>query len=64
MIRRHLVVLVALLPAAPARADQIAAGQVTRVIEGEIYINLGSGRGLAVGAPVRLKRPVRLKHPV
>ena len=65
MTRRCLLLVAALgLPAAPARADEIAAGLVTRVIEREIYINLGAGRGLAVGAPVRLKRPVRLKHPV
>jgi hypothetical protein len=65
--RRSALLVTALaipLGSAPARADEIAAGLVTRVIEREIYINLGSGRGLAVGAPVRLKRPVRLKHPV
>ncbi len=59
-----LCLLVAAHPAGDASADQIAAGLVTKVIEQEIYINLGSGRGLVVGSPVRLKRPVRLKHPL
>ena len=57
------LVFVALGPGA-ARADQIAGGLVTKVVEREIYINLGSGRGLVVGSPVRLKRPVRLRHPI
>ena len=52
------------LPAAGARADQIAAGLVTKVVEQEIYLNLGSGRGLVVGSPLRIKRPIRLKHPI
>lgn len=57
------VAAVLLMPAA-ARADQIASGLVTKVVEQEIYINLGSGRGLVAGAPVRLKRPVKLRHPI
>jgi len=65
MRHRLLLSVCTLLIAAPAaRADQIAAGLVTKVVEHEIYINLGSGRGLVVGAPVRLKRPIRLKHPI
>ncbi len=66
MIRRRVALLLLALaaPAAPARADEIARGLITKVVEQEIYINLGSGRGLAVGSPVRLKRPVRLKHPL
>ncbi len=63
-MKARLVVLAALILPAPARADQIASGLVTKVVEQEIYINLGSGRGLVVGAPIRLKRPVKLRHPI
>lgn len=52
------------ITAGAARADEIAAGLVSKVVEREVYINLGAGRGLVAGAPVRFKRPVRLKHPV
>jgi len=66
-VRTHLSLLALLCAAALpaiARADQIADGVVTKVEEQEIYINLGVGRGLVAGAPVRLKRPVKLRHPI
>ena len=64
MRKGFLIALAALVLPAPARADQIASGLVTKVVEQEIYINLGSGRGLVAGAPIRLKRPVKLRHPI
>jgi len=63
-VRKPLLVVAALVLPTSAHADQIASGLVTKVVEQEIYINLGSGRGLVAGAPIRLKRPVKLRHPI
>jgi hypothetical protein len=60
----RLVLVLLVFSATNARADEIAGGLITRVIEREIYVNLGSGRGLVAGSPLRIKRPVALKHPV
>ncbi len=62
---RPWIALVALVTlAAPAAADEIAVGTVTKIEEREIYVNLGAGRGLVRGAAIRIKRPVSLRHPI
>lgn len=58
------VVAAAVLPCPSALADEIATATVTAIAAREIYINLGAGRGVTSGAPLRLKRPVVLRHPV
>jgi hypothetical protein len=65
-MRSTLALALAIVAAAPAiaRADEIVAGTVIKIDHQEIYINLGSGRGLVDGAPLRLKRKLALKHPV
>ena len=44
--------------------DEIARGTVVRIEAQEIYVSLGSERGVTDGASLRLKRPVTLHHPV
>ncbi len=61
------IVMLAVLAAwsAPARADdEIARGAVVRIEAKEIYVSLGSNRGVTSGAPLRIKRPIRLRHPI
>jgi hypothetical protein len=50
--------------ASPAAADEIARGAIIKIERDEIYVNLGRGRGLVDGAPLRIKRRINLKHPV
>ncbi len=52
------------MAATAARADVVAPGVVVKVDAGEIYVNLGSNKGVADGAALRLKRPIVLRHPV
>jgi len=47
-----------------ARADEVVGGQVVKVDQREIYVNLGEGRGVVDGATIRFKRPIALRHPV
>jgi hypothetical protein len=59
------VILIVLLAAVPAFADdEIVRGSVVRVEAKEIYVSLGSSRGVVAGAALRIKRPINLKHPV
>lgn len=44
--------------------DEIARGNVVKVEQQEIYVSLGSNKGVAPGAALRVKRPIKLKHPV
>src|SRR5262249_3956069 len=44
--------------------DEILHGNVVKIEDKEIYIDLGSQRGVADGAPLRIKRPIKLKHPI
>jgi hypothetical protein len=54
-----------LAASAPAIAeDEIARGSVVKLEQQEIYVSLGSSKGVAPGAALRVKRPVKLKHPV
>jgi len=61
-----LAVSLALWLAGPAaRADdEIVRGAVVKIELREIYVNLGTGHGLAGGSPIRIKRPIKLAHPV
>ena len=62
---RALAVAAGLLGAAGAvRADVVVAGRVVKTDRREIYVNLGEGVGVAVGAKIRFKRPIALRHPV
>ncbi len=45
-------------------ADEIVAGVVVKTDAREIFVNLGSGRGVSEGAELRIKRPITLRHPV
>jgi len=59
------IILVFLLAAVPAFADdEIAHGSVVRIEAKEIYVSLGSSRGVVAGAALRIKRPISLKHPI
>ncbi len=54
-----------LAASAPAMAeDEIARGSVVKVEQQEIYISIGSSKGVTPGAALRVKRPIKLKHPV
>ncbi|MFN0250564.1 MAG: hypothetical protein ACKV2T_27035 [Kofleriaceae bacterium] len=54
-----------LLATSPAVAeDEIARGAVVKVEQQEIYVSIGSSRGVVAGAALRVKRPIKLKHPV
>ncbi len=44
--------------------DEIARGSVVKVEQQEIYVSIGSSRGVTPGAALRVKRPIKLKHPV
>jgi hypothetical protein len=44
--------------------DEILRGNVVKVEDKEIYVDLGAQRGVADGAPLRIKRPIKLKHPI
>jgi hypothetical protein len=59
------LVLAAALAARTASADdELLRGAVIKVEAQEIYIDLGSDRGVVAGAALRIKRPVTLRHPV
>jgi len=59
------VILALLVATVPAFADdEIARGSVVRVEAKEIYVSLGSSRGVVNGAALRIKRPITLKHPI
>lgn len=47
-----------------AAADEIAVGVVVKVDAREIFVNLGTNKGIVDGAELRLKRPITLRHPV
>jgi len=50
---------------APAEADsEIVRGDVVKVEDKEIYIDVGAQRGIASGQPLRIKRPIKLQHPI
>ncbi len=64
---RALVVLALCALLAPALAhadDEIVRGSVVKIEAQEIYVNIGSERGVEGGASMRIKRPVSLRHPV
>ena len=60
---RSLIILVCLAGVAVAD-DEIARGTVVKVEAKEIYVSLGSDRGVGNGAALRIKRPIALRHPV
>jgi hypothetical protein len=63
VIARALAILVLL--AGVARADhEILRGAVVKIEARELYIDLGSSRGVVVGAQLRIKRAITLVHPV
>ena len=62
---RALVLAIALLAPAIAHADdEIVRGAVVKIEAKEIYVNLGSDRGVGAGGALRIKRAVTLHHPV
>lgn len=53
------------IAAGRARAeDEIVRGAVVQIEAKEIYVSLGSDRGVTDGAALRIKRPISLRHPV
>jgi len=59
-----LVAVLVVLPSVARADDEIAHGVVVKVEHEEIYVNLGTERGLADGAALRIKRTIKLRHPV
>lgn len=60
-----LAILLVLFASVPALADdEIAHGAVVRIEAKEIYVSIGSSRGVVTGAALRIKRPITLKHPI
>src|SRR5215468_9756443 len=51
-------------PPPPLHGDEILRGNVVRIEDKEIYVDLGAQRGVVDGAPLRIKRPIKLKHPI
>ncbi len=60
---RGLAIVICLVRVAAAD-DEIARGTVVKVEAKEIYVSLGSERGVRSGAALRIKRPIALRHPV
>ena len=60
---RALIVLLALGGVASAD-DEIVHGAVVRIEAKEIYVSLGSNRGVQGGAALRIKRAITLRHPI
>ena len=58
------LVVVMILAATAYADDEIQRGAVVRIEAKEIYVSLGSGRGVRDGAALRIKRPIALHHPV
>lgn len=44
--------------------DEIVRGSIVKIEAQEIYVNIGSARGVEASAQLRIKRPVSLKHPI
>lgn len=64
-MRMRTIACALLLASSPALAeDEIARGNVVKVEQQEIYVSIGSSRGVVPGAALRVKRPIKLKHPV
>jgi len=63
-LRFALAIVAAVAMQARADTDAIVHGTVVKVEDHEIYVDLGTSRGIADGAPLRLKRPIHLKHPI
>lgn len=62
---RNVTCILLLAASTPAFAeDEIARGSVVKIEQQEIYVSIGSSRGVAPGAALRVKRPIKLKHPV
>ncbi len=62
---RWAIVIAAVALARPAAADdEIVTGSVVKIEAKEIYVSVGTERGIAAGAPLRIKRTISLKHPV
>lgn len=60
-----LLVVPALAASRPAHADdEIVRGAVVKIEAKEIYVSLGSDRGVTDGSALRLKRTIALRHPV
>src|SRR5262249_61362483 len=51
-------------PAPALRGDEILHGNVVKVEDKEIYVDLGAQRGVADGSPLRIKRAIKLRHPI
>ena len=50
--------------ASVARGDDIARGSVVKIERDELFISLGTTRGVHSGDPLRIKRVISLKHPI
>src|SRR4051794_7419529 len=62
---RALAVIAVLCIATHAHADdEIVRGAIVKIEAQEIYVSVGSSRGVEASAQLRIKRPVSLKHPI
>jgi hypothetical protein len=60
----RVVIALAVLARIASADDEIVAGSVVKIEAKEIYVTLGRARGVAAGAPLRIKRTISLRHPV
>jgi hypothetical protein len=64
LMRWLLVITLLAAPRLVRADDEIAKGAVVRIEAKEIYVSVGSDRGITDGASLRIKRPITLHHPV
>lgn len=50
--------------ASSASADEIARGSVVKIERDELFVNLGTARGVRDGARLRIKRTISFQHPI
>ncbi|HSN28225.1 MAG TPA: hypothetical protein VLT45_18190, partial [Kofleriaceae bacterium] len=63
-MKRAILVLALLAPAAVRADDEIAKGTVIKIEAGEVYVSLGRDKGVEAGSALRIKRTIALHHPV
>ncbi|MBV8756953.1 MAG: hypothetical protein JO257_06755 [Deltaproteobacteria bacterium] len=63
-MKRALLILAMLAPAAAHADDEIAKGTVIKIEAGEVYVSIGRDKGVEAGSALRIKRAIALHHPV
>lgn len=60
----RILIVLALLGSVAHADDEILRGAVVRIEAKEIYVSLGTSRGVQGGSALRIKRPITLRHPI